>query len=201
MRTNYDIIGNHMYLHHIDPVAATFIWKRANRDFKPETVEMTGIWLGTPTAGGQHTFVPVVAAAEPTDDWWGICPSKTFRPKICANRDSRPGWIAKISAKGNDSPITTGQILVDSDLSPLVYLVARGLGTSPYTREQYPEYLLTAQPGAVVTVLHTDGRIVDYNFGKEEVTTHLSSLDPECVYLPFTDPRVPHWNYPTREQE
>lgn len=189
-----------MNLYRIEPVAAKFVWKRAARNFEPETVEMTGIWLGTQTAGGKHTFVPVVASAEPTDDWWGICPSKSFRPKICANRDSRPGWIARLSAIGNGSPLQTGQLLVDIDVSHLVYVVARGIGTSPYTREEYPEYLITAQEGASILTIHTDGRHMQTNFGKE-VTTHLSSLDPDTVYLPLSDPRVPHWNYPTHEQE
>lgn len=190
-----------MKLYQIEPVPASFIWRRANRGLQPEKVELTGIWLGTRTAGGQQTFVPVVANSDPTEDWWGVCPSMSNRPKICANRDSHVGWIARLSSKGTGDPIRTGEIVLDTDAAPLVYLVARGRGTSLYTREEYPEALITAEPGATVSIVHTDGRFVDYIFGEEEVTRHPSAPDPDVVYITLNDPRIPHWNYDFREKE
>lgn len=193
-----------MNLYNVFPSLSQFEWNRHQSD--PNYVEggakvavtMKGIWLGT--KGREHgflwNFVPVVVhEEEPQDEHWGVIASLRDKPKIAANKDGSPGFIALISSYRGDGP-GIGQVLVSHSSIPNVFVIAHGIGGKVSPLVRYWDYLVKISGPAEFIVEPTVPHRYLLRFTPgEEVREYPVTVDVMAneSFVLLNDPAVTHW--------
>lgn len=182
-----------MRLYGIFPIESAFAFNGPNAP----PVYLKGVWLGSPgrEQGFLNTFVPVVVGeSEPEETAWGLKRSKRLRPKIAANVESKPGWIAFLTSYTGDGPIV-GRVFIAHDSLRRVLVLAHGVGGKTDPPIRYWEYLVKISGPAEFLVQGTQQPRKLIVFDEEEVretAVNPKHLDEEAFVL-LSDSVVPHW--------
>lgn len=186
-----------MKLYNVIPTQNNFQWK--NDAGARHAVPMVGLWLGKPGRKCRHVFVPIVTGEEePHPEEWGVTASRQSRPKLMANYDSRPGWLAVISSLGSGA--SEGRVWLDSDAGLRCVRVlehGQGMGNSENIfRDALLEIRLPdATAEVIVKVADTNGRETYYLFREEAVIVlHTPEEIPPHEFIELPSNIVQTWS-------